>query len=61
MAHKIFLKYYIKLEGLKSQKLAKPHFLEDSHFSEKAQKFLQKKGFFGFWKNFNPLISLFLS
>ena len=55
MAHMIFLKYYIKLEGLKSQKLAKPHFLEDSHFSEKAREFLQKKGFFWLLEKFQSI------
>ena len=50
MAHKICLKVYIKLEGLKSQKLIQLKFSEIFFLGEKVQNVLQIKAFWFFKK-----------
>ena len=56
MGHWIFLKFYVKLEGLNCQKLTKPNFSVKFSFREKNSS---KIGFFGFCQKFNPLMRLF--
>ena len=42
---RIFLKFYIKVESLRVEKLTEPNFSEKFSFSEKATKFLQNRVF----------------
>ena len=41
--HRIFLKFYMKLEGRKVQKLMDFNFQKKFHFGEKSQTFLQNR------------------
>ena len=58
-AHRIFLKFYMKLEGLKGQKLMEPNFSEKFSFWGKSPK-IPIKWVFSFCQKFNPLMCLFL-
>ena len=42
------MKFYMKLEALKGQKLTKTHFLKNYDIGEKIPKFLQNSFFFVF-------------
>ena len=48
-AHRIFLRFYMKPECLKGQKLSQPSF-------RKSPKILAEKGCFGSCQKFNPLV-----
>lgn len=47
----IFLKFYMKLGGLKCQKLKKPNFSEEFSFLGKIPNIPPKEGFVAFAKN----------
>ena len=58
--HRIFLKFYSKLEGFRVLKLFKSSFSEKFSFWGKSPEVLPKQSYLDFAKNlFNPLMSFF--